>query len=420
MTFAERVPATQHADFRRLWAGTTLSSIALWTLFIANAWVVYDITESSLMVGVTTFAYMFGFLLSPIGGTIADRVERRQLAVVLRVVAMGLALGLFVFALAGFLEVWLIIAFTGALGIVGATRDPSDAALLANVVPPEHIASAVTLTAMSRHGSKAIGPLIGGPLLALGGPEGVYAIGTLLGLASIWSLRRVQTTSRGGAAPVSQIVSNLREGLSYIGHTPPVLALFALVTVHCALTMSYDSMLPGFARDELGGGAGYYTTLTVGMGFGALIGTAFLSANASSSRGRLLLGSTLASGAAPVMFGLSSILPVAIPAALILGGSQAMMIAMVGVLLQETIPDSLRGRVMSLYGMSAGGIMAFANLGYGWAADVWNAPAMFIYPGIAFVLFTIVMGLLVKNVQIILRTGRMPETGAASAEAAGG
>jgi MFS family permease len=420
MTFAERFPATQHADFRRLWAGATLSSIALWTLFVANTWVVFDLSDSSTMAGVAAFAYMAGYLLSPIGGAIADRVERRQLAVVLRVLATALALGLFVLAVAGMLEVWIIIAFTAALGTVSAVRDPSDAALLGNVVPIHHVASAVTLSSMSRHGSRALGPLLGAPLLAGIGAEGVYALGALLSIAAVFSLRRVETVSRGGAAPVSQIFSSLGEGLSYIRHTRPVLALFVLVTVHCALTMSYDGMLPGFARDELGGGAGFYTMLTVGSGFGALFGTAFLSATTNSPRGGVLLWATLASGATPVLLGLSSILPVAIPATLLVGGSQAMMVALAGVLLQETVPDALRGRVMSLYGMSAGGIMAFANLGFGWAADVWSAPAMFVVPGIAFVAFTIAMGVFAVSIRATFRTGRLPSLGSGVAEAAGG
>ena len=97
-----------------------------------------------------------------------------------------------------------------------------------------------------------------------------------------------------------------------------------------------------------------------------------------------------------------------------------MFMAMAGVLLQETVPDALRGRVMSLYAMSAGGIMAFSNLGYGRAADAWSAPPAFAIPAVAFLTIALVLVLSINHLRHTYRTGRLPSLGAGIAEAAGG
>ena len=296
MALADRFPATQHEDFRRLWAGSTLSSIGLWTIWIGNNWVVFDLSDSSAKVGLTTFAFMFGFLVAPLGGTVADRFERRQLSITIRIMTVGLNLGLLAMALTGLLSVWVIVAFSFFLGLANVVRDPTDQALLANVVPQRHIASAVTLISATRLGSRAVGPLLGAPLLLSVGPEGVYALGSVLSVAAIYSISRIQTVSRGGVAKLSQVVSNLGEGLSYVVRTPPVLSLFVLVSAHCALTMSYDGMLPGFVRDQFDGGSGTYTTLAVVVGTGALFGTTFLAGTTDMARGPLFLGTVVLSG----------------------------------------------------------------------------------------------------------------------------
>ena len=184
--------------------------------------------------------------------------------------------------------------------------------------------------------------------------------------------------------------------------------------------MSYDAMLPGFAKEELGGGSGFYTALSVSMGFGALIGTAALAATTSSSRRGLFVASTIVSGVAPILFGVSATLEFALPAGLFVGGSQAMFMAMSGVLIQETVPDALRGRVVSLYAMSAGGIMAFSALGYGWAADIWSVPPVFVVPGAIFIVFAVAAGFVNKNIGKMYGTGRMPVWEPRTGEAAGG
>src|SRR6188768_207443 len=126
--FFRRLPATQHSDFRALWGGTACSSISLWTLLLANAWIVFHLSESSFWVGVATFASMSPFLLAPFGGVIADRFERRLLVRATRIGALCTTLALFTLATTDVLTVWMVVAVALVQGLIRAVEIPSDQA----------------------------------------------------------------------------------------------------------------------------------------------------------------------------------------------------------------------------------------------------------------------------------------------------
>lgn len=408
-----RLPATRHRDFLALWGGGTCSSISLWTLLLGNAWVVYKLSGSSFWVGVATFASMSPYLAAPLGGMVADRLERRFLVRATRVATFGVTSVLFLLALAGVLEVWMVVAMAFVQGVIRAVEIPADQALLANVVPPADLANAVALTSMSQQGSRAAGPLLAGPLLALVGVQGAYAVSAIFALLAFTSVRQVQTSSRGGIVSLGDVVENLRQGVAYIRATPAVLAIFALVFAHCSLTMSFDALLPGFAETKLHSPSGGFTVMTFGVGMGALVGTFVLALTTGTRRGPLLLATSLASGLSPIVMATAMSLAPAAAAAVLMGSSQAMFMALSAVLLQQVVPDAVRGRVMSLYLMSAGGIMAMMNLGFGTIADRTGAPLLFLLPGAAFVVITAV-SLLTPQLRRIYRTGQAAEYVAAS------
>lgn len=410
-----RFPATRHRDFSFLLGGTATSSIALWTLLLGNAWTVYHLSESSVWVGVSTFASMSPYLLAPFGGTIADRVERRYLVQVTRLVAFAITASLTVLAASDVLTVWMVISFALAQGVVRSVELPSDQALLANVVPAEDLGNAVALNSMVQHGSRAVGPLLAGPLLATVGPEGAYGIAAVFALLSFTLVREVRTSSRGGVERLSDVVKNLKEGIVYVRDTGPVAAIFVIVTAHCALTMSFDAMLPGFSEDHVHAGENGFTVMVLGVGVGALVGTFILSANPGWPRGPLFLTTAVVSGLAPVLMAASShIVPAAVSAS-IMGTSQAMFMALSAVILQEVLPDAVRGRVMSLYLMVAGGIMAVANLGFAAASDAVGAPILFLIPGLIFVAIVVGSLRIGRYLPRIYRSGQIGDVAAAPA-----
>jgi MFS family permease len=404
-----RLPATRHRDFRALWGGTAASSISLWTLLLGNAWVVYEMSSSSLWVGVSTFASMSPFFLAPLGGTVADRLERRILVRSTRLGALAVTLTLLALATSGFLEVWMVVSLALLQGLVRSVEIPSDNALLANVVPATELGNAVSLSTTTQLGSRAVGPLLAGPLLDSVGVAGAYGLAALFALLAFTSVRRVRTTSRGGVSDLRHVLGNLGQGLSYIVSTRSVRALFLLVVAHCSLTMSFDAMLPGFAEHELHAMSGGFSMMLVGMGLGAFLGTAFLSVTIGRRRGLVLLITGVVSGLSPVLLSVSSSVPSAVGSATVMGASQAVFMAVSAILLQEVVPDNLRGRVMSFYLMSAGGVMAVANLGFASLADLFGAPALLLIPGLGFVALLGASGIGTPSLRAIFRLGAMPQ-----------
>ncbi len=403
--FGARLPALRHRDFRALWLGSACSSISLWTLLLGNAWIVYKLSDSSLWVGVSTFASMSPYLVAPLGGMVADRAERRILVRVTRLATFGVTVTLATLAVTDVIEVWMVVSLAFVQGVIRSVEIPSDQALLANVVPVSDLGNAVALTSTTQHGSRAAGPLLAGPLLATIGVEGAYAISALFALLSFVSVRRVSVSSRGGVTRLRDVGRNMREGMAYIGRTPEVAAVFILVFAHCSLTMSFDAMLPGFAETRLHSPSGGFTIMTFGVGVGALVGTFVLAMTTGARRGPLLLGTALASGISPMLMAGSHHVPHAAAGAILMGSSQAMFMALSAVLLQEVVPDDIRGRVMSLYLMSAGGVMAFMNLAFGAMADRTGAPILFFLPGAAFVVITLASLATGPYLRRIYRTG---------------
>jgi MFS family permease len=402
-----RSPAVEQHDFRALWAAGAASSIALWTVLLGNAWIVYKLSDSSFWVGVATFASMVPYLLAPIGGVVADHAERRMVSRLARALMLGTMVILFVLAITDTITVWFVVIVALAQGIIRAGYVSSDQALLPNTVPPGDIPNAVALSSMAQQGSRAVGPILAGPMLATIGVEGAYAVSILFAAIAFVAVGSIRTTSRGGIQSLGRVVESLGEGIHYVRTTGPVLAIFLLVVAHCSLTMSFDAMLPGFAETHLHSAAGGFTLMTLGVGVGALVGTFVLSLATGASRGPLVLATAIGSGVSPIFMALSMQVFPATVSAILMGSTQAMFMALVAMLMQETVPDAVRGRVMSLYLMSAGGIMAFANLGFGTLADRWGAPLLFWIPGSAFVLIVAVSWLAGPYMRHVYRTGRM-------------
>ena len=150
--------------------------------------------------------------------------------------------------------------------------------------------------------------------------------------------------------------------------------------------------------------------MTFGVGMGALVGTFALAFFPGGQRGNLLLWMGLASGISPMLMAVSMSMAPAVFSSVLMGSSQAMFMALTAVLLQAVVPDELRGRVMSLYLMAAGGVMAFANLAFGSLADALGAPVLFLVPGAIFALIVLLTRVSGTNLRAVYRTGMVPVT----------
>ena len=413
----QALPALQSADYRAFWLAGLASAASLWAMMMGRAWLALEISGSGLSVGVVTFAAMAPWTLAPLGGALADRFDRAHMLMLVRAAALALALGLAALAFADRIALWHLVLFAALSGLVRAFETPAQSALLANTVEAGALLNAVTLSSAAQFGSRLLGPLVGAPLLVAGGSGWLFLVAAGLLVLSIAGLTRVRVRSRGGyrrthAPFATEVGRNIREGLAYIGRTPPVLMVIALVSLHCMLTMSIDALLPLFARNELNGGAALFGALLMGVGAGALVGTLTLSVLPQGPlRGRLFLAAGVVSGLSIVALALAGSAAAAIVAMVAVGASQASFMALSTTFVQAAIPDAVRGRVMSLYTMAAGGVMAVMVLANGAIADVISVRILLLVPALLFVLLLLAWPIADRELRALLRRGALPAAG---------
>ena len=402
----------KHADFRNTWLAGMCSGSAMWTFIIATSWLVFEASESSGWVGVTTFAAMIPFLVvSPVGGLLGDVFDRRRLASSTFVIGAVVAGALAVLAATGPVELWLVALFALINGTVRAVQEPSMAALVPNQVPRRDLLNALVLTSSSRHGARFMGLLVAAPLLEIDylGVKAVLVLSVAFQLAGGLLMSRVKTVSTGETKSEHGVLGNIVDGMVHI-YTNHTLALFIiLVAFHCALVMSFESMMPVFSSESLGASdASVFNYLMMGFGAGSLVGMmALAGVTDDRMKGRILLVTGVASAATPVMLALSGNIAAAVLLAGAMGAAQATFMALSNTYVQMMVPDALRARISSLYILHAGGVMAFANLGYGFLADQFSAPPILIVTGALFLAVVVALSANQRVLRDVYRTGRV-------------
>ncbi|MPZ98178.1 MAG: MFS transporter [Dehalococcoidia bacterium] len=385
-----RLPAFQSRDFRLLFTNSFFAAASNWAMILGRGWLVFELTDSAAAVGLVTMAGMISNLFAPVAGAVADRVDRRRMAVLGGVIGALSALALGVIAFAGAVATWHVVALALTGGMGRAVSRPAETAMVPNLVPPEHLLNAIAMTSISVHGSRIAGPLVGGILLEMIGAGAVFLLSAALSTAGIAALMRIAPSrsavaSQAGlsaTALVRRTGRDIRDGLRYIESDPRVVMLLVLVTAHCALTMAFDSLMPMLST-QLGGGSRTYTAILIAIGTGAVAGTLALSLVRSQRiQGSVMALSGALSGAGMVVLGLAPTPLMAILGAALAGGAQATYMALSATLVQQIVPDTVRGRVMSIYIMLTASHMAFLNFGFGWLADGIGIRVLLVGPGL--------------------------------------
>ena len=388
MPLLTHLAAFESRDFRYIWGANALGGASTWTFLIASQWYVLSESDKSLLVGLFTFASMLPYLLvSPIGGILADRTERKKLTAITQA---GITISIVtsvILSLFGVLNLWHLCILAFAAGCFRSTQESALVSLVTNVVPKKTLLNAITLNSATRHGSRVIGM---GLLLMTRVPLGeglditqFLLASSLLGAISLILIIRVRKRSTGESLPETGLIRGMLEGVKFIYTKHEVGIFIILVAFHCALVMSFDSILPVLTRDSLGSGDEFLLALLVlSFGGGAAIGTFLLAGvRNEAGKGRLLLLTGIVSSVSPIALGLSSDISISFIASFLMGASQSTFMALTITYVQLATPDQYRGRVSSLYILHAGGIMAFANLGYGELADTFTAPIVLVITG---------------------------------------
>ena len=247
---------------------------------VALPWLVLELGGSPLQLGLV-MAFMFGpsMVLAPIGGVLADRVDKRRTLMVVNAVAMLQATMLFVLAATGVVEIWHVYVLALVAGFVNAIEMPVRQAFVAELVPRSDLVNAIALSSTSFNLSRVIGPAIAGVTIAAFGVAINFGINAVSYISVLVGLLLIDPAALHRAPrPVRfpSVRSSLAEGLRYALATPTVLWPLVLLGGMAALAMNFQTLLPLFTRDTLGLDSGGYGALFAAMGAGSLLGSLVL------------------------------------------------------------------------------------------------------------------------------------------------
>lgn len=382
--------ALHHRDFRLFWTGALVSNIGSWMQNAAVPYVVYDLTGSTTLVGVTAFLQMFPVVIvGPWSGPLADRVDRRRLLLVTQTAMAVLASGLWASWSAGIESVPLLMAIITASGVVAGVNIPAWQAFVPSLVPRDDLLNAVALNSAQFNAGRAIGPAMAGAVLVTLGPSWAFFLNALsfgAVLVALWWIRRPPVERRAASGGS---LRQFAEGVRYVRASPEILACMLLVLAVAGLGQPVVQLLPVFADDVFSVGGGAYGVLAGAIGAGATVAAPLLGLIEGWRRSRLLAGSIIGYGALLVGFAQSPVYVLAVGVIALAGMAFLAVVSTLQTTVQLLVDESLRGRVMAVYVMAFTAAYPIGSLVQGWLADHVGARATTTGAGLALVVLSV-------------------------------
>jgi MFS family permease len=373
--WATTLRALRHRNFQLFFGGQLISLIGTWMQSVAQAWLVYRLTGSALLLGSVGFASQFPvFLIAPFGGITADRMNRQRLVIATQTCAMILAGILAWLTLSHRVHVWHIFLLAGLLGVVNAFDIPGRQAFLVDMVGKEDLMNAIALNSSMFNGARVIGPAIAGIMVAKIGEGWCFAANSISYIAVIVGLILMNVHSPARVSKHSPI-EDIVEGFRWVNQTRIIRALLLLIGLVSLVAMPYTVLMPVFADRILRGGARSLGILMGATGVGALLGALTLAAKTGvKGLGRWVAFSCAGLGIILFCFSFSTSLWLSVAFLLPAGYSMMLQMACSNTLIQSMVPDQLRGRVMSVYSMMFMGMAPFGAFFGGALAHRIGAP----------------------------------------------
>ena len=374
--FAMAFRALQHRNYQLFASGQLISLIGTWMQTIAESWLVYRLTGSSLLLGTVAFVGRIPiFLLAPIGGIVADRWNRHRVVIATQTASMILAFTLAALTLTNVVKVWEVMTLAALLGIVNAFDIPTRQAFIMDMVGREDLMNGIALNSSMFNGARVLGPAIAGILVASIGEGWCFFANAVSYIAVITGLLLMklppQVPEKSDASPVQHLL----EGFRFVMNTTPIRSLLILLGITSFMSMPYVVLMPIFADRILHGGARALGILMGANGVGAVIGALTLAMRPGiRGLGRLVAISSGFLGIFLMLFAASRFYWLSVVLLVPAGYTMMRQMASSNTLIQTMSPDRLRGRILSAYSMMFVGMAPIGALVAGAAADRLGAP----------------------------------------------
>ncbi len=367
--------AFKYREYRIFWVAAAFSNIGMWSLIFGRLWLMRTLTDSELMLGLETAASLGPVLIFSVwGGVLADRVNRLKLVRVTRLMFAALAALTGVLIATDTVQPWHVLAISAATGILLSFDIPSRSAMVATIVPKEHLAGAIAMYSVVFGAASIAGPALFAPLVSSVGLEGLFFI---IAASYVLTTASLMLMSPVGHKMASNSVSawrGLTEGFEYLRDNRVIAGLIGLGIFGGLVGLSYATLLPVFADDVFGGDEQTYGNLLLGSGIGGLIATGAIVVLGKRVRPAMYLTlSGSAFGALLVLFAQSDQLVTAAFTLALVGAARTVYQTMSQTLVQTLVSPEYRGRVMGI-NQFTWGASSLGGLLMGALAEVYSAP----------------------------------------------
>jgi MFS family permease len=357
--------AFKSRNYRLYFTGQSVSLIGTWMQKTAVSWVIYTLTHSTFMLGLTLFASLFpSFLFSLIGGVVSDRYNRYRVLLTTQVASLIQALLLAVLILLKHYAVWEILSLSVVLGIINAFDVPARQSLVYEMVDDkDDLPNALALNSSMVNLSRIIGPAIAGIVLESVGDGACFLLNALSFVAVIVSLLMMKLPGYIAKVHKKNVFGELEEGMAYIKRTPSIAFVLIMLALISLLVLPYSTLIPYFARDVFKGTARTFGVIDSFIGLGAFSGAIFLaSLKPGTDLRKILFINTLVFGAGLILFSHEHTYVLALIFVTIAGFGMMSQITVSNTLIQTTVAPKMRGRVISYYAMAFFGMQPLGGL----------------------------------------------------------
>lgn len=366
----------RNAPFRRYIIGSAISDTGTWMQVMAQGYVMSTLTTKAVWLGMANLAAGLPMLLLTMaGGSAADKYDKRKILLATQVVQIILAIGIGLLVWSGRIQIWHILAFAAVLGVSNSFEMPTLSALVPELVGRDEIQSGISIDRSVFHGSRVVGPTLGGILISAWGTASAFFANALSFFALIVALLTLPPRRKGADDEEEKRKSGIKDGFRFVGKDRPSLAMIMLIATQSVCIFPIITvMMPLYVRLVLGEGPDRLGLLMGASAVGSLVGSLFLIGLPRQKRVPLMIGCAIAVSGA--IFGLSRGPSFYVATALLVVNSLGLAtnFGLASTIVQERAPDYLRGRVSAVFMLSFVGLMPVAGLGVTSLSDFIGMP----------------------------------------------
>ena len=393
--FQKTFASLKHKNFRLFFAGQTVSLIGTWVHQTALSWLIYNITGSKFMLGlISALASLPMFFFSIWGGVIADRFPKRKTLIATQTVSMVLVAVLAALVLLNIYKIWHIIVISVLLGVNFAVDMPVRQSFLIDITGKEDLMNGIALNSSIVNLARVLGPALAGIIMVKYGISWCFVINSLSFLAVIVALCYLKIPQIPIKERTESIVQYIISGFRYVKHNKMILEAMIIMALMGIFGWSYALLIPALAKDVFLKGEHGYALLVSANGLGALIGALFVAYIGNSpNKRRIMNGGIYFFSVMVFLLSFSKVYWVSL--ILIAGAGMGLLVyfSSCTTLIQSSVDDSVRGRVMGIWALVFGGMMPIGNLFAGVFAEYFGVPATLLLSSIICPIFTLLLSL---------------------------